>query len=98
MRIHREGLHKEQLAEKINENFQMNQPSHIHFYTEKVNNNPYLLMKFQNEGRTISGVDINEKLGERSSSGVLTEEINDKLKTVTHTPKDKWNLPQTANQ
>ena len=28
----------------------------------------------------------------------LTGEINDKLKTVTHTPKDKWGVPQTSNQ
>lgn len=28
----------------------------------------------------------------------LTNEINDKLKTVTQTPKDKWNIPQTTNQ
>jgi len=28
----------------------------------------------------------------------LTEQISDKLKTLTHVPKDKWAFPQTSNQ
>lgn len=28
----------------------------------------------------------------------LTGDLNDKLKTVTHVPKQKFSVPQTANQ
>jgi hypothetical protein len=55
-------------------------------------------MKLRNEGRTINGVDFDEKLREGSNKTELTSQLNDKLKTVTHTPKDKWNVPQTSNQ
>lgn len=70
----------------------------MHFYTEKPNNNPYLLMKMREQGRTINGVDYEEKLRDGHYRTELTGEINDKLKTVTHTPKDKWGVPQTSNQ
>lgn len=52
----------------------------------------------RNEGRTINGVDYEEKLRDGNYKTELTNEINDKLKTVTHTPKDKWSSPQTSNQ
>jgi hypothetical protein len=52
----------------------------------------------RNEGRIINGVDYEEKLREVSNKTELTGEISDKLKTVTHTPKDKWGVPQTSNQ
>ena len=55
-------------------------------------------MKLRNEGKTVNGVDFDEKLRDNSNRTELTNELNDKLKTVTHTPKDKWNLPQTSNQ
>jgi hypothetical protein len=55
-------------------------------------------MKMRNEGKTIQGVDYEEKLRDGHYKTELTGEINDKLKTVTYTPKDKWNVPQTANQ
>jgi hypothetical protein len=70
----------------------------VHFHTEKPNNNPYLLMKLRNEGKTVNGVDYDEKLRDGNYKTDLTSEISDKLKTVTHTPKDKWNVPQTSNQ
>lgn len=98
MRIHRESLHKEAVCEKINENFQIDRPANINFYTEKPNNNPYLLMKMRGEGKTINGVDYEEKLRDGYYKTELTGQINDKLKTVTQTPKDKWNVPQTSNQ
>jgi hypothetical protein len=84
--------------ERINEEFQINRPANVHFHTEKPNNNPYLLMKMRNEGRSINGVDYDDKLRDGNYKTELTSEINDKLKTVTHTPKDKWNVPQTSNQ
>ena len=28
----------------------------------------------------------------------LTNQLNDKLKTVTHVPKQKFTVPQTSNQ
>lgn len=55
-------------------------------------------MKLRNEGKTINGVDYDEKLRDGNYKTQLTDEINDKLKTVTQTPKDKWNVPQTSNQ
>lgn len=55
-------------------------------------------MKMRNQGKTINGVDYDEKLRDGYYKTELTGEINDKLKTVTHTPKDKWNVPQTSNQ
>lgn len=55
-------------------------------------------MKLRNEGKTINGVDYDEKLRDGNYKTQLTDEISDKLKTVTHTPKDKWNIPQTSNQ
>ena len=55
-------------------------------------------MKMRNEGKAINGVDYDEKLRDGNYKTELTSEINDKLKTVTHTPKDKWNVPQTSNQ
>lgn len=55
-------------------------------------------MKMRDEGKTINGVDYEEKLRDGNYKTELTNEINDKLKTVTHTPKDKWNVPQTSNQ
>ena len=98
MRIHREGLHKEHMAEKINYDFQINRPENVHFYTEKPNNNPYLLMKMRNEGKNINGVDYEEKLRDDNPNTQLNEQVSTKLKTVTHTPKDKWNVPQTTAQ
>lgn len=76
----------------------INEPKNVKFYTEKPNNNPFLLMKYQNEGRTIKGVDIEEKLDDEMQKTNLTAEINDRLKTVTQVPKDKWVFPQTSNQ
>jgi hypothetical protein len=55
-------------------------------------------MKMRNEGKTISGVDYEDKLRDSNYNTELTPQINDKLKTVTQTPKDKWNVPQTSNQ
>ncbi len=55
-------------------------------------------MKYKNEGKTINGVDIDEKLSDDLQKSNLTEEISNKLKTVTHVPKDKWQVPQTSNQ
>lgn len=55
-------------------------------------------MKYKNEGKAIKGVDLNQKLDDELQKSNLTSEINDKLKTVTHVPKDKWNVPQTTNQ
>ena len=55
-------------------------------------------MKMRQEGKTINGVDYEEKLRDGFYKTELTGEINDKLKTVTQTPKDKWNVPQTSNQ
>lgn len=55
-------------------------------------------MKMKDEGKTINGVDYQEKLRDGNYKTELTSQINDKLKTVTHTPKDKWNVPQTSNQ
>jgi hypothetical protein len=72
MRIHRESLHKEQVNERINEEFQINQPANVHFHTEKPNNNPYLLMKLRNEGKTLNGVDYDEKLRDGNYKTELT--------------------------
>lgn len=55
-------------------------------------------MKLREEGKTVNGVDYDEKLRDGNYKTELTSEISDKLKTVTHTPKDKWNVPQTSNQ
>ena len=55
-------------------------------------------MKMKEEGKTINGVDYEEKLRDGHYKTELTSEINDRLKTVTHTPKDKWSTPQTSNQ
>ena len=55
-------------------------------------------MKMRGEGRTINGVDYDDKLRDGHYKTQLTADINDKLKTVTHTPKDKWDVPQTSNQ
>ena len=55
-------------------------------------------MKMREEGKNINGVDYEEKLRDGYYKTQLTGDINDKLKTVTHTPKDKWNVPQTSNQ
>lgn len=55
-------------------------------------------MKMREEGKKINGVDYEEKLRDGFYKTELTGEINDKLKTVTQTPKDKWNVPQTSNQ
>ena len=76
----------------------MNRPENVHFYTEKPSNNPYLLMKMRNEGKNINGVDYEEKLRDGNAGTELNDQVNNKLKTVTHTPKDKWNVPQTTNQ
>lgn len=72
MRIHRESLHKEQVNERINEEFQINRPANVHFHTEKPNNNPYLLMKLREEGRTVNGVDYDEKLRDGNYKTELT--------------------------
>lgn len=98
MRIYRESLKKEHNNQKIYEDFKINHPQKVDFYAEKPNNNPFLLMKYQNEGRTINGVDMSEKLDDQMQKTVLTNEISDKLKTVTQVPKDKWQFPQTSNQ
>ena len=58
MRIHRESLKKEQQHEIVYENFKINEPKKVDFYADKPNNNPFLLMKYRNEGKTINGVDI----------------------------------------
>ena len=55
-------------------------------------------MKLKNEGKTINGVDINEKLQDNMNKTEIPKDIDNKLKTVTQTPKDKWALPQTSNQ
>ena len=55
-------------------------------------------MKMRNEGKSINGVDYDEKLREGFQRADLSPEVTQKLKTVTHTPKDKWNVPQTSNQ
>ena len=55
-------------------------------------------MKYKNEGRSINGVDVDDKLNDEMHKSNLTSEINDKLKTVTQIPKDKWSVPQTTNQ
>ena len=55
-------------------------------------------MKLKNEGKTVNGVDINEKLNDEMNKTQISQEIDSKLKTVTQTPKDKWNVPQTTNQ
>lgn len=80
------------------EDFKINEPKNINFYSEKPNNNPFLLMKYKQEGRSINGVDIDERLNDDMQKTNLTAEITDKLKTVTHVPKDKWAQPQTSNQ
>lgn len=76
----------------------INEPKNVKFLSEKPNNNPFLLMKYRNEGKTIKGVDIDEKLDDEMQKTNLTEQISDKLKTLTHVPKDKWAFPQTSNQ
>lgn len=98
MRIHRESLKKEGKDRLIYEDFKMNQPSKINFFAEKPNNNPFLLMKYRNEGKTINGVDMGEKIDDQMQKTSLTNELNDKLKTVTQVPRDKWSFPQTSNQ
>ena len=55
-------------------------------------------MKMRNEGKTINGVDYDQKLRDDNPNIQLNEQVNNKLKTVTHTPKDKWNTPQTTAQ
>lgn len=86
------------MHEKVYEDFKINEPQKVNFYADKPNNNPFLLMKYKNEGRTINGVDLDEKLEDDLQKSNLTPEINEKLKTVTHVPKDKWAVPQTSNQ
>ena len=55
-------------------------------------------MKYRNEGKTINGVDMGEKIDDQMQKTALTNELNDKLKTVTQVPRDKWDFPQTSNQ
>ena len=64
MRVHRENLKKEEAAQRVYENFQINEPHKINFHADKPNNNPFLLMKLRNEGKNVNGVDINEKLND----------------------------------
>lgn len=86
------------MHEMVYEDFKINQPKNVQFYAEKPNNNPFLLMKYKNQGKTINGVDIEDKLNDDLHKANLTAEIDDKLKTVTQIPKDKWSVPQTTNQ
>ena len=37
-------------------------------------------------------------MDEQMQKTSLTNELNDKLKTVSQVPKDKWSFPQTSNQ
>ena len=73
MRIFREGVKKEKISSKINEDFQLNQPEKLHFNTQKPNNNPYLLMKIKNAGGTLNGVDFEEKLRDGFNKTELTQ-------------------------
>lgn len=73
MRIYRESLKKEHAQQQIYENFKINEPKKVNFYSEKPNNNPFLLMKYKNEGWTINGVDMEEKLDDEMQKSNLTE-------------------------
>ncbi len=55
-------------------------------------------MKYKNDGREISGIDIDEKLNDGVLKSDLDDALNTQLKTVTQVPKQKWNIPQTMNQ
>ncbi len=55
-------------------------------------------MKYKNEGKDINGVDIDQKLNDGILKSDLDDALNTQLKTITKVPKQKWNLPQTANQ
>lgn len=46
----------------------------------------------------MNGVDIDERLNDDMQKTNLTTEIRNKLKTVTHIPKDKWVQSQTSKQ
>ena len=83
---------------KLYDNFTINQPRNISFYTDKPNNNPFLLMKLKKEGRSLNGIDIDEKLNTGLKTTLISPEISKKLHTVTQIPKEKYVAPQTANQ
>jgi len=55
-------------------------------------------MKYRNDGKEINGIDIEEKLNDGIMKSDLDDALNTQLKTITKVPKEKWNLPQTANQ
>jgi hypothetical protein len=46
------------VSEKIYDDFKINQPAKLDSFTAKPNNNPFLLMKYKNEGKEINGIDI----------------------------------------
>lgn len=90
MRIYRESLRKEGAHQNVYESFAVNDPRKMGFFAEKPNNNPFLLIQYRNEGRTINGVDIDELLDDETKKATLTAELSERLKTVTHVPRDKW--------
>lgn len=55
-------------------------------------------MKLKEQGKSINGVDIDEKLNDNVNRTELGEQLNSKLKTVTHVPKQKWGVAQTTAQ
>jgi hypothetical protein len=44
-------------------------------------------MKYKNEGREISGIDIEEKLNDGIMKSDLDDALNTQLKTITKVPK-----------
>ena len=48
MKIYRESLKKEHAHQHIYEDFKINEPKKVNSYSEKPNNNPFLLMKYKN--------------------------------------------------
>lgn len=67
-------------------------------FTQKPNNNPFLLMKLKSEGKNINGIDLDEKLQTSLNKTQLSPEVDQQLKTALKVPKDKWTVPQTSNQ
>ena len=43
-------------------------------------------------------MDYDEKLNDGTMKADLDEALNTQLKTISKVPKEKWNIPQTANQ
>ena len=86
------------MNKKVFEEFKINSPANINIYSEKPNNNSFILEKYKKQGRTINGVDWNQQTDERVMKTVLTEEIGNKLKTVSQVPKQKYDFPQTSSQ